>query len=58
MHQGSGLSPLLFAIIMETISREFRFGLHLELLYADDLMAIVDSCMRFVCCCLFIVRPS
>ena len=24
MHQGSGLNPLLFVIVMETISREFR----------------------------------
>ena len=24
MHQGSGLSPLLFVIVMEAISREFK----------------------------------
>ena len=39
LHQGSVLSPLLFAIVMEMISRELRAGLPLELLYADDLMA-------------------
>ena len=43
MHHGSGLSHLLFAIIMEAISREFRVGLPWELLYMDDLMVIADS---------------
>ena len=37
MHQGSGLSPLLFMIVMEAISREFRVALPWELLYANDL---------------------
>jgi len=37
MHQGSALSPLLFMIVMEAISREFRVALRWELLYADDL---------------------
>jgi len=27
MHQGSGLSPLLFVIVMEAISREFRVAM-------------------------------
>jgi len=35
MHQGSGLSPLLFVIVLEAISREFRVALPWELLYAD-----------------------
>ena len=34
LHQGSVLSPLLFVIVMEMISRELRAGLSLE--YADD----------------------
>ena len=38
LHQGSVLSPLLFVIVMEMISRELRAGLPLELLYADDLI--------------------
>ena len=37
MHQGSGLSLLLFMIVMEAISREFRVALPWELLYANDL---------------------
>ena len=38
LHQRSVLSPLLFVIVMEMISRELRAGLPLELLYADDLI--------------------
>ena len=43
MHQGSALSPLLFAIVMEAISREFRVTLPWELLYADDLVVIAET---------------
>jgi len=43
MHQGSALSPLLFVIIMEAISREFRVALLWELLYADDLSVIAET---------------
>ena len=43
LHQGSVLSPLLFVIVMEMISRELRAGLPLELLYADDLILMAES---------------
>jgi len=43
MHQGSALSPLLFIIVTEAISREFRVALPWELLYADDLEVIAES---------------
>ena len=43
LHQGSVLSPLLFIIVMEAISKTFRGGLPLELLYADDLALAADS---------------
>ena len=43
MHQGSRLSPLLFVIVMEAISREFRVALPWELLYADDLAVIAET---------------
>jgi len=43
MHQGSALSPLLFVIVMEAISREFRVALPWELLCADDLIVIAET---------------
>ena len=36
--QDSVLSPLLFVIVLQALSREFRTGCPWELLYADDLM--------------------
>ena len=38
VHHGSVLSPLLFTIVLEGLSREFRTCCPWELLYADDLM--------------------
>jgi len=43
MHQGSALSPLLFMIVMEAISTEFRVTLPWKLLYADDLAVITET---------------
>ena len=43
VHQGSVLSPLLFIIVLEALSREFREGLPMELLYADDLVPITET---------------
>ena len=43
VHQGSVLSPLLFAIVLEAVSKEFRTGLPWELLYADDLVLMAES---------------
>jgi len=43
MHQGSALSSLLFVIVMEAISREFRVALPWELLYSDDLAVIAET---------------
>ena len=37
-HQGSVLSPLLFIIVLEALSCEFRCGVLWEDLYADDLV--------------------
>ena len=41
MQQGSALSPLLFVMVKEAFSREFRVALPWELLYADDLVVII-----------------
>ena len=49
VHQGYVLSPLLFIIVLEALSREFRTGVPWEDLYADDLVIIADSleeCVR------------
>ena len=49
VHQGSVLSPLLFIIVLEALSREFRSGVPWEDLYADDLVIIAESleeCVR------------
>ena len=43
VHQGSVLSPLLFIIVLEALSREFREGLPMELLYADDIVLMAES---------------
>ena len=43
LHQGSGLSPLLFKIVMEAISEAIKGGLPWELLYADDIVLVADS---------------
>ena len=49
VHQGMVLNPLLFIIVLEALSREFRAGVPWEDLYADDLVIIADSleeCVR------------
>ena len=43
VHQGSVLSPLLFAIVMEALSRECRTGCPWEILYADDLVIMAEN---------------
>ena len=49
VNQGSVLSPLLFVIVPEALSREFCSGVPWEDLYADDLVIIAESleeCVR------------
>ena len=54
VHQGSVLNPLLFIIVLEALSREFRASVPWEDLYADDLVIIADSleeCVRMLLIC-------
>ena len=49
VHQGSVLSPLLFIIVLEALSCEFRSGVPWDDSYADDLVIIAESleeCVR------------
>ena len=43
VHQGSVLSHLLFVIVLEALSHEFRTGTPWELLYADDLVISAET---------------
>ena len=43
VHQGAVLSPLVFIIVMEALSREFRVGCPWELLNADDLVLMSET---------------
>ena len=43
LHQGSVLSPPLFAAVMDVVSSEARSGLPSELLYADDLVIMAPT---------------
>jgi len=43
VHQGSVLSPLLFTIVLEALTRKCRGGLPWELLFADDLVLLAST---------------
>ena len=42
-HQGSVRTPLLFAIVLDVVTKEARAGLPFELLYAEDLVLIAPT---------------
>ena len=43
VHQGSALSPLLFAIVVDVITERARNGLMSEMLYADYLVLTSET---------------
>ena len=43
VHQGSALSPLIFAIVVDVVTEHAREGLLNEILYADDLVLMSES---------------
>ena len=43
VHQGAVLSPLLFIIVMQAVTKHVSTGLPWELLYADDLVIMAES---------------
>ena len=43
LHQGSGLSPFLFIIVLAVISEEFRCGLPREIMFAYVLAVVADT---------------
>lgn len=43
VHQGSVLSPLVFAIVVDVVTEEAREGLMYEMLYADDLVLMSET---------------
>ena len=43
VYQGSILSPLLLAIVMDEVTRDIREGVVKELLYADDMILLGNS---------------
>ena len=43
MHQGSVISPLIFAIVVDAVTEQARKGLFNETLYADDLVLMSEN---------------
>ena len=43
MHQGSVISPLIFAIVVDVVTEQARKGLLNEILYADDLVLLSEN---------------
>jgi hypothetical protein len=43
LHQGSALSPYLFALVMDEVTRDIQGDIHWCMLFADDVVLVDDS---------------
>jgi hypothetical protein len=43
MHQGSTLSPYLFALVMDEVTRDIQGGIPWCILFADDVVLVDES---------------
>ena len=43
VHQGSILSSLLFALVMDEVTKDIREGVVKEMMYADDVVLVGDK---------------
>ena len=43
VHQGSVISPFVFAIMVDAVTEQARKGLLIEILYADDLVLMSEN---------------
>jgi hypothetical protein len=43
LHQGSALSPYLFALVMDKVTRDIQGGITWCMLFADDVVLVDES---------------
>jgi hypothetical protein len=43
LHQGSALSPYLFALVMDEVTRDIQGGISCCMLFADDVILVDES---------------
>ena len=43
VHQGSKLSPLLFALVMNEVTKDIKEGVVKEMLYTNDIVLVGDN---------------